>query len=550
MPGSQLSRLKNAVITVFAGFLLCGILMPLYSDEISWRAQERAGIDGVDKLMSDQCGPHTLAKPPFFIMPVRYYSAYFNTTFSEPLYVRLSGIGYALVWAAMLFALIRQICDDRNRRDMLYLIGFGLMGLGVMPLMLVLSRPEQPLMLSITAAVLLVMARRPDTIKPDSSVKAWATSLLILALAIIAMSYHLKGIVLVPAFLACLFYAGRGKNALAPRVIVAALLLAAAAVSASYWVNRLSCPGDEVVRRWHAAENMGADLGSLHGIMDWLGLIGRLIANMSIMGFVPDTGPRNLPGGPWLPVGMISQAQTFVWLLVLDIIWVTSLGVGALVMFKGLREAWNRRRASKRLVLAVMLIGTALAWSAPQVSRNFYESPFILSLTVFALLLVLAEYRGSEKLERMLPKLARILGYTTLVSMAGVAIIFGPEMVRSLGEHGGYMVRQSRHVAIHGFAEEKADILGAAAKCGITKKPHPQSLMIDGVTYFVFNRAKLPQHESTVNWVGSNSYKDPIAYLKARHSDGMIFSCRWMRPDYRARAKRQGRYCCLAPPEW
>ena len=33
--------------------LLLGLLVPVYSDEVGWRLQERAGLDGVDKLYSE-----------------------------------------------------------------------------------------------------------------------------------------------------------------------------------------------------------------------------------------------------------------------------------------------------------------------------------------------------------------------------------------------------------------------------------------------------------------------------------------------------------------
>ena len=87
-----ISWLRNAVLAVFVLAILAGIFYPVYTDEIGWRLQERAGFDGVDKLFTQICGPNTLAHPPFWRMPVRYYSALFNSLFADPLYVRLSGI--------------------------------------------------------------------------------------------------------------------------------------------------------------------------------------------------------------------------------------------------------------------------------------------------------------------------------------------------------------------------------------------------------------------------------------------------------------------------
>jgi hypothetical protein len=100
---------RNAVAAVFVAAILAGIALPIYTDEIGWRFQERAGFDGVDKMFNELCGPNTLARPAFFMWPVRWYSALFNSLFAAPMWVRLSGIIYALVFAGLVFALIRRL---------------------------------------------------------------------------------------------------------------------------------------------------------------------------------------------------------------------------------------------------------------------------------------------------------------------------------------------------------------------------------------------------------------------------------------------------------
>ena len=77
---------------VFASFvlsLLFGLLLPIYTDEVGWRMQLRAGMDGgIDRMISDICGPNTNAAPPLFMMPFRHVSAWLNLAFPDPLYVR------------------------------------------------------------------------------------------------------------------------------------------------------------------------------------------------------------------------------------------------------------------------------------------------------------------------------------------------------------------------------------------------------------------------------------------------------------------------------
>ena len=93
--------LRKALFALLGAAILCGMFLPVYTDEVGWRFQERAGIDGVDKMFAETCGANTLARPPFFMMPVRAYSAFFNTAFADPFFVRVSGVLYALAWCAM-----------------------------------------------------------------------------------------------------------------------------------------------------------------------------------------------------------------------------------------------------------------------------------------------------------------------------------------------------------------------------------------------------------------------------------------------------------------
>ncbi|MGV3757222.1 MAG: hypothetical protein ACO1QS_17725, partial [Verrucomicrobiota bacterium] len=79
----------------------------------------------VDKLFLEVCGPNTLAHPPLWMMPARYYSALFNLQFPSPLYVRISGILYALAWTAMVLALVRRVAQDARNRTALSILAIA-----------------------------------------------------------------------------------------------------------------------------------------------------------------------------------------------------------------------------------------------------------------------------------------------------------------------------------------------------------------------------------------------------------------------------------------
>jgi hypothetical protein len=46
------------------------------------------------------------------------------------------------------------------------------------------------------------------------------------------------------------------------------------------------------------------------------------------------------------------------------------------------------------------------------------------------------------------------------------------------------------------------------------------------------------------------SIEDPLLYLDKRHSSGIVMGCHKLPEELRDRARRQGSFCCLAPPDW
>ncbi len=73
--------------------------------------------------------------------------------FADPFYIRLAGVACALAWLALLWRLVGQLGRTRTETNALRTMAFGLASLGLLPFMLVISRPEQPILLGLTAAI-------------------------------------------------------------------------------------------------------------------------------------------------------------------------------------------------------------------------------------------------------------------------------------------------------------------------------------------------------------------------------------------------------------
>ena len=156
------------LFAALVGSIVAGMLLPVYTDEVAWRFSMRAALDGVDKLYSDTCGPNTLATPPFFMMPARYFSAWVNMALPSPFYVRLEGVLCGLTASGMLWTLTQKIAPAGATRNAVRMLVFALLCFGMMPLLLVWSRPEQPLLLALLSALLVALPGWQETAPPPA----------------------------------------------------------------------------------------------------------------------------------------------------------------------------------------------------------------------------------------------------------------------------------------------------------------------------------------------------------------------------------------------
>jgi len=526
-------RFARLIIGVFVLALLLAILTPVYSDEIGWRLQERGWLDGVDKLYSEQCGPSTLARPLWFMWPVRWYSAFFNTGFPDPFWVRFSGVLYALGWTGLFLALIRRMAAGAAQHRAVVVIALGLLGLGTLPLQLVWSRPEQPILLAALAAMLVAWDGRQRM--------SWWRPAAIILLSGIALSYHFKALVLVPLFLACI--APQRSPALW-RLLCAAALLGLADASAQYWFARLSCPADGMLAAQHAQQ-------SLHYEGSVVKLALRALANDNLPAYVTLAAPDVTPMSHWLPYHLVTKPEQIAWSAAMIALWFIAFLLAGGALWRTFRAVGMRAMLDLRVVFALLLFGIASAYASVQMVRNCYEAAFVLPLLAmsFACALCAGPSRGPNGAPGVTPRLqtmAAVTGIAMLLSVVMVGAIYGPSLVRAT-RASGYLVEQPLSVPVFHYDRARATIRKAAALCGIDPDNHRQRLLIDDATYFAFMQSRLPDHHLSVldpQWRGAVT--DPLAYLKSQGMDGAVVHCRFLDPATRRHARASGEVCCLS----
>ena len=541
------ARLPNAARLLFllaAGglflSLIAAMLVPVYTDETGWRFQERAAIDGVDILFSDLCGPNTLARPPWHMMPARWFSAIANLAMAAPLFVRSAGVLCALAWASLLWILIRRIECDAMRRNLLGAVAYALLGLGVLPFILALSRPEQPIILTTTLILIVTFARAPR----DTNANAAALKiLLILILSAIAQSYHMKGVLYTALALIAVIVCARGRATLAPRMAGMALLLVLTASSAHYWLERLKCPDNAKLAAMYAKENIAA---ALAGDLSIMNLAGHVISGVNPFNYVLLAAPVAKPMSFWLPPDMFSPLIFILASGLLLICWGLAIGTTCVLLGRCLLIRRVSALSDPRWLAALTLLAIVAIWGASQLNRNVYEAAHVLPALVLALLLALTlPTSTSIQLNMWLRRAACAavpLALTNQIVM--LAIASGPLLAAY--REPGYIHDQPFSVSVRGYSTTKSYIFTAMEKAGVPTDHVLNRIVVDELTYLALQDSHLPLHRLGVLSVWNGGITDPVTYLRNKHSDGVIVGCHLLSERLRLAASQAGPICAIS----
>jgi hypothetical protein len=535
---------RLAARIAFAAFLLsllAGMLVPIYTDEIGWRMQERAAIDGgVDRMYNDICGPNSIAVPPIMMMPARYFSGWLNSAFPDPLYVRTVGVLCAAIWAFLFRGLIGRIAKDNQQRNLLTAVAFGLLGLGLLPWFMVMSRPEHPILL--TSAVAMLIAATASGRTGIWTRYAWVWPLLIVGLAVVAMSYHMKGILFLPLFLLCIFFCGDGKKSLFLRIAAMVLLTGLALVATRYWVDRFSCPGDPELALRLAQQNI---MSVVAAGGDWSSLVSHMIRGANPNEYIVIAEARPYPLSAWLPIKLTSGNAALARFIPTVLAWNLALGIALICLFKALRSNWREKRLAVVPAIAAVCAGMVLVWGMSQLHKNSYEAATILPLLTLFTVFALASVPWTAQRTRQLSLAVFGLVAFSIVAQLDIAARYGPELLRRAAQPG-YLKEQHTSASVYGYSRIRQNIVDTARMCGIGANGRAVHPMIDDVTYFAMADSYQPFHRLGVLLEWNGTIRDPMAYLKSRGSEGMIVGCRFLVPKLRVQAKRNGEFCCIS----
>lgn len=534
MPSVRLLRPRASSWIAGGGLvatLAAGVLVPIYTDEVGWRAQlARSPFDGgVDRELADQCGPNTNLAAPWFMQPMRHATAWIEAWVADPRAIRLLGVATAMLLLVVLGGIARSA--DRARWPVSSALTFALLGLGTMPFLLVWSRPEQPILLALATAVLLALTAPPGACA--ASMRAAA----ILLLAIFALGAHPKAVVFAPILIVAALLAGRGRDALAVRIGVAVAITLLAGEAFGYWNMRFACPNDPVIAAHNAAENLSA-AGE-----GWVGLVRALACNILPTDYVVEINPAVAQMSDWLPPIQRPRIAVAAWFLPIRIAWLFAFLAIVVGLAFAAADAWRRRMLDPRSALAATIVLCVLGWSALQTNKNSYEAALVLPLCVLALVLVLPAL--AARWPRLIARTAIGAVALALVSEVLLLVTYVPALARTAAKPGT-IADQPYSFTPWGYPAMRADILAAGGLCGIDPA-RARYLLVDDLTYWTYFRSWRPMNRMAVldGWIAQS--RDPLGFLRAHGSSGIVTQCAVLPPALRARAKALGQFCCVGP---
>ena len=537
MPTGRFPDLRALPVIAGGGLLAtfaAGMLVPIYTDEVGWRAQlSRSPFDGgVDRELADQCGPNTDLAAPWFMQPMRHATAWVEAAVADPRAIRLLGVLLACVLLVLLVAIARTA--GRAQAHTGLAIVLALLGLGTSPFLLVWSRPEQPILLALCTAVLLALVARRGRFASYLCAGA------ILLLAVFVLGAHPKSVVFAPILIVAAALAGHGRQSVAVRAAVAVTIALLAAGAFSYWQMRFACPGDPVIAAHNAAENVSAARAAGGG---WGGLVRALAANVSPMGYVGSLRPGVPQMSDWLPSTGWSRAAARAWFLPIRIAWLLTLFAIAVGLTFAAVDGWRARLLDRRTILAATIAACVLGWSALQTNKNAYEVALVLPLVALAFLLVLPAL--ATRWPRLVGRAALAMVLSAIASEALLLATYVPRLSRTAARPGT-IADQPYSFTAWGYPAMRADILAAGRLCGILPD-HAHYLLVDDLTYWPFFGSWRPLNRMAVldHWLPQS--RDPIGFLRAHRSSGIVTQCAVLPPALRALAKAKGQFCCVGP---
>ncbi len=555
MVGKNITRFDHLMPWIILGLVvlvLCfGLLVPIYSDEIAIHmSRARFFLEGGQLVtLLPQCDTS-----PTIQVPLTWYPAAILYGFGYALPggfgLRLTGIALGLNYLSLLWFWVGKLFQDEKWKNIFRALIIAINGLGVLPLILILTRSEQILVLSMLLFCLFSIFW--CITKTDG--KRLKTLKVLTFLLLISTFYytHPKSLFFSPFVLIAAFYIFRKENLYAKAAILSAIVFAA--YQALQQAKSLDCPSAPIISKTLSRVTIDFQLLSTNALKFFeIGgdnisrsldaVVGRLL-------FASSYQSAWLPGleAPGLADGVLFLNFAIEKSLI--------LGVACLLLMLLFQFARQlvRRQISREIALAVGLLGGLLVhgfvYNAN--SWHFYTPGLIIPIFTIMFLLVVPSGLTYKKFdERIWCYVSCYCVALSLASIVCLTLLVFPPLLKAAQENEYMISGQPLSTSIFLDKNQKTDLLTLASSCNISADSS-RRLVLDGTAYFQFKNQREPINVLYISefGFGADIANRTKAFLNKIDSDGLISRCDYLPEALKGDAIKMGDMCCVSKLQW
>ena len=551
MAGKYISRVDYLMPWINLGLVvlvLCfGLLVPIYSDEVAIHmSRARFFLEGgqlVTLLPKCDTSPTTQVPLTWYPAAILYGFVY---ALPGGLGLRLTGIGLGLIYLSLLWFWVGKLFRDEKWRNIFRTLIIAINCLGVLPLILILARSEQILVLSMLLLCLFsifwctteIDSRRLKTLK-------------VLAFLLLVSTFyyaHPKSLFFSPFVLIAAFYIFRKENLYVKAAILSVILFAA--YQALQQAKNLDCPGAPIVSKILSQVTIDFQLLSPNALrffeIGGENIFRSLGAVVKRLLFASSYQSAWLPGldEPGLANGVLFLNYAIEKSLILG---VASLLL--LLLFELARQL-VRRQISREIALAVGLLVGLLAhgfvYNAN--SWHFYTPGLIVPIfTIMFLLVVPTGLTYTKFGGRVWYYVSCYAAALSLASIVCLSLLVFPPLLKAAQENKYMISGQPLSTSIFLDKNKKTDLLALASSCSISADSS-RRLVLDGTAYFQFKNQREPINVLYISefGFGADVANKTREFLNKIDSDGLISRCDYLPEALKGEAIKRGDMCCVS----
>lgn len=555
MASKYLSRFDHLMSWIILGLVvlvLCfGLLVPIYSDEVAIHmSKARFFLEGGQLVtLLPQCDTS-----PTTQVPLTWYPAaiLYGFVYALPggLGLRLTGIALGLSYLSLLWFWVGKLFQDEKWKNIFRALIIAINGLGVLPLILILARSEQVLVLSIL--LLCLFSIFWYTAETDS--RRLKTLKVLAFLLLVSTFYytHPKSLFFSPFVVIAAFYIFRKENLYAKAAIFSVIVFTA--YQALQQTKNLNCPGAPIVSK----------------ILSQVTIDFQLLSTNVLKFF--EIGGNNILRSLGAVVGKLLFASSYqsVWLpgldapglakgvLFLNFAIGSSLILGAvclliMLLFQFARQL-VRRQISREIALAMGLLCGLLVhgfvYNAN--SWHFYTPGLIVPIfTIMFLLVVPTGLTYTKFGGRVWYYVSCYAAALSLASIVCLSLLVFPPLLKAAQENKYIISGQPLSTSIFLEKNQKTDLMALASSCNISADSS-RRLVLDGTAYFQFKNHREPINVLYISefGFGADIANKTKAFLNKIDSDGLISRCDYLPEALKGDVIKRGDMCCVSKFQW